>query len=293
MRNSSGILSGLIGVVIFSGSLPATKLAVASFSAAELTCLRAAIAGAIAAIILVWGGDQLPTKKHLRPICIIAFGAVWGFPFLTGFALTKVSTVHSLVFIGLMPLATALFARVKEREEVSGLFWFFATLGSAFVASYALYRGGALFSLADFYLLSAVCICGLSYAEGAVLTRSIGGWRAIAWPLVFSLPASIPLCIVFMPSSLDHITPLAAMGLAYVSVFSMIIGFVFWYRGLAAGGAATVGQLQLFQPFLGLLLCTVILNEPFDALAIVAATGVIACVFFAKKSAATALSQGT
>ena len=42
----------------------------------------------------------------------------------------------------------------------------------------------------------------------------------------------------------------------------MLIGFVFWYRGLALGGIAGVGQLQLLQPFFGLVLAALLLHEP-------------------------------
>ena len=48
----------------------------------------------------------------------------------------------------------------------------------------------------------------------------------------------------------------------------MLIGFVFWYRGLAQGGIAAVGQLQLLQPFFGLALAATLLHEqvsPADA----------------------------
>jgi len=74
-------------------------------------------------------------------------------------------------------------------------------------------------------------------------------------------------------------------GLAYVSVFSMLVGFVFWYRGLALGGIAGVGQLQLLQPFFGLLLAGLLLHETI-AWTMIAVTGVVVlCVAGAKRFA--------
>ena len=63
----------------------------------------------------------------------------------------------------------------------------------------------------------------------------------------------------------------------------MMVGFIFWYRGLALGGTARVGQLQLLQPFMGLALAALLLHEPVP-LTMLAATGfVILCVAGAKK----------
>jgi len=75
------------------------------------------------------------------------------------------------------------------------------------------------------------------------------------------------------------------MCLAYVSLFSMLIGFVFWYRGLAQGGIAAVGQLQLLQPFFGLALAATLLHEHVSVGMLVVTLGVILCVAGAKKFA--------
>ena len=77
----------------------------------------------------------------------------------------------------------------------------------------------------------------------------------------------------------------AWIGLAYVSVFSMLVGFVFWYRGLAQGGIAAVGQLQLLQPFFGLAIAAALLGEPVTWTMLLITVGVILCVFGARKFA--------
>jgi drug/metabolite transporter (DMT)-like permease len=70
-----------------------------------------------------------------------------------------------------------------------------------------------------------------------------------------------------------------------MSVFSMLVGFVFWYRGLALGGVASVAQLQLIQPFLGLMLAALLLNEQVTWLMQVTAVAVIGCVAGARRLA--------
>jgi drug/metabolite transporter (DMT)-like permease len=62
----------------------------------------------------------------------------------------------------------------------------------------------------------------------------------------------------------------------------MLIGFVFWYRGLAQGGIAGVGQLQLLQPFFGLLLAALLLHEPLGWPIFAVAAAVMLCVGGAK-----------
>jgi drug/metabolite transporter (DMT)-like permease len=69
----------------------------------------------------------------------------------------------------------------------------------------------------------------------------------------------------------------------YVSLFSMLIGFFFWYHGLALGGAAGVGQLQLLQPFFGLALAAFVLGEPVSVAMMLVACFVVMCVAGAKR----------
>jgi len=68
-----------------------------------------------------------------------------------------------------------------------------------------------------------------------------------------------------------------------VSLFSMFIGFFFWYKGLALGGIARVGQVQLIQPFLTLLGAAVILGEVLEWRTFLFALAIIAVVAIGRK----------
>ncbi len=134
-------------------------------------------------------------------------------------------------------------------------------------------------------MVAAILLCGLGYAEGATLSRRLGGWQVISWALVLSLPVMAIVALATLPRTWSGISLPVWAGLAYVSVFSMLIGFVFWYRGLALGGIARVGQLQLLQPFFGLALAALLLHEPV-AWTMIAVTGlVVLCVAGAKRFA--------
>lgn len=278
--------NGMLGVVIFSGSLPATRVAVAGFSPLFLTSARALIAALLGALLLAAMREKRPARGDLIPLCIVAFGVVVGFPLFTALALKHITSAHSIVFVGLLPLATALFGVLRGGERPGLLFWLFSVLGSATIAAFALSGSGAASLTGDLLMVAAIIVCGLGYAEGAVLSRRLGGWQVISWALLLSAPLMAVLAACTWPVSLEGVTAPAWIGLAYVSVFSMLIGFVFWYRGLAVGGIASVGQLQLLQPFFGLALAGLLLGEPV-AWTMIAATGVVvACVALARRFAA-------
>jgi drug/metabolite transporter (DMT)-like permease len=134
-------------------------------------------------------------------------------------------------------------------------------------------------------MVAAILACGLGYAEGAILARRLGGWQVISWALLLALPMMAAMALVTMPGSWRGIAGPAWLGLAYVSIFSMLVGFVFWYRGLALGGIAGVGQLQLLQPFFGLALAGLLLHEAVPSM-MVAVTGVVVvCVAGARRFA--------
>ena len=280
-----GWIDGLLGVVIFSGSLPATRVAVAEIDPLFLTAARAVIAGTLALGLLSVMRAPRPTRRDLAALALVAAGVVAGFPLLTAIALREITAAHSIVFIGLLPMATALFAVVRAGERPSRSFWAFAGLGAALVAVFALTRGAEGSLSGDLLMVAAVAVCGLGYAEGGRLSRTLGGWQVICWALVIALPAMAALGLATWPADLAQVSARGWTGLAYVSLFSMLIGFVFWYRGLALGGVAAVGQLQLLQPLMGLGLAAWLLGEPVGWSMAAVTAGVVLCVAGAKRFA--------
>lgn len=278
-------LSGFVGVVIFSGSLPATRVAVADFSPLFLTSARAVIAAILAAGMLAMFAEKRPARSDFLPLSIVALGVVVGFPLLTALALQTITSARSIVFIGLLPLATAIFGVFRGGERPKLLFWVFSGLGSAAVAGFAAQSAGFASGTGDMLMLAAIIVCGLGYAEGASLSRRLGGWQVICWSLLIASPFMLILAMMYLPQQWTSIGFRAWAGLAYVSVFSMLIGFVFWYRGLALGGIAAVGQLQLLQPFFGLLLAALLLGEPISPAMLMVTLAVVACVAAARRFA--------
>ena len=226
-----GWLNGFIGMLIFSASLPATKVAIIDFDPIFLTLARATIAGLLALIALLIFKQKRPDKDQLFSLFIAAIGVVVGFPLLTALALQYITSAHSLVFIGILPVSTAIFGIIRGGERPKPIFWLFAILGSLLVVAYAISQGISSSPMGDLLMFGAIVLCGLGYAEGAKLTKTLGGWQVISWALLLSLPLMMFLAFIYMPISFEGISGEAWLGLAYVSLFSMFIGFIFWYKG--------------------------------------------------------------
>lgn len=284
-ERTNGWINGFIGMLIFSGSLPATKAAVLGFEPLFLTAARATIAGLLSLAMLLLYKEKLPTFKQWISLTVVSLGVVVGFPLLTAIALQEITSAHSLVFLALLPLSTAIFAVIRGGEKPRPIFWLFSIIGSLLVMGYAISQGGSSSISADLLMIASVIVCGLGYAEGATLTKALGGWQVICWALIVSLPPMLILSFILMPEELTTISVSAWVGLGYVSLFSMLIGFIFWYKGLSQGGIAAVGQLQLLQPFFGLGLAAVLLHESVNLLMLLVTIGVIFCVAGSRKYA--------
>jgi drug/metabolite transporter (DMT)-like permease len=219
-KTTSGWINGLIGVTFFAGSLPATRVAVADFDPVFLTCARATLAALLGLTLLMLLRQARPKSVDVPALAVTALGVVVGFPLLTALALRHVTSAHSIVFVGLLPLCTASFAVLRAGERPRPAFWLFSVMGAAFVVGYAVMGGIEASLRGDLPMLAAVIVCGLGYAEGARLSRTLGGWQVISWALVLSLPLMLPIALLTMPASFDHVGPPAWLGLAYVSLLT-------------------------------------------------------------------------
>lgn len=276
---------GAAGMLIFSASLPATRAAVAALDPWFVTAGRAALAGLLAMGLLMLMRAAWPNRRDWAPLAIVAFGVVLGFPLFSALALRFVPSSHAMPFIGLLPLSTAGFAVLIGQDRPRPLFWIFAVLGSALVGGHAWIAGGLEFEAADLLMLAAIVTCGLGYAVGGKLTARLGSLAVISWALVLSLPISLLASFALWPANLGAAPASAWVGFGYVSLFSMFVGFLFWYRGLALGGAARVGQLQLLQTFFGLGLSALLLGEVVGPVTWAVAGGVALLVFAARRVA--------
>ena len=281
-----GMLLGLAAVAIFSLTLPFTRMAVAAFEPSFVALGRALVAAVLAGAWLAWQRAPLPPRSALPQLAIVSLGCVIGFPWLTSIAMRTLPAAHGAVLVGILPLATAMFSALRGFEKPSLGFWLTALLGSSLVIGYALRQSGGSLHAADLAIFAAVLLAAWGYAEGGRLSRTLGGQQVISWALLLSVPLVLPVVLWHSWGRWDallHAGASAWTGFAYVSVFSMFIGFFFWYRGMALGGVARVGQVQLLQPFLSMLGAALVLGESIDFSNILFALAVISVVAMGRK----------
>jgi drug/metabolite transporter (DMT)-like permease len=279
--DTRGMLLGLAGVALFGFTLPFTKLAVAELPPLFVALGRAATAALLAAAFLAASRARLPPRSAMVPLALVALGCVVGFPVLTSYALRDIPATHSAVLVGVSPLATAIFAALLGRERPSAGFWLVALLGSALVSGYAWSSGGGAFQQGDLLVAGAIVLVAIGYAAGGKLARTMKGEDVICWALLLSAPLTVPATLLLGwrgAGALDAAGWPAWAGFAYVSCVSMFLGFFFWYRGMALGGIARVGQTQLTQPFITLLASSLLLGEPMEARNYLFAAAVIGVV---------------
>jgi len=296
-RNESrGLWLGLLGVVIFSMTLPMTRLAVGPAADPQLPPLfvtsgRAAFAGLLSLVYLALTGAPRVQRRHVPALLASALGTVVGFPLFLSLALREVDAMHAAVVTGLMPMATAIGAAVYFRQRPSNGFWLCAALGCAMVLCFAAYKGSGSLSAADGLLLLAVLSTAVGYVAGARVAAELPAEQVICWVLVLSLPLTLPLTVAIWPS--QPVRSSAWAGFAYVTLFSMWLGFFAWYRGLALGGTVRVSQVQLVQPFLALLFAVPVLGERLEATTVMFSLAVIAVVFIGKRMPVQTLKPRT
>lgn len=283
-KELTGFFYGFLGVLVFSLTLPATRIAVSGFDPVFVGLGRAIVAAGLSLILLVVTRQTMPPLRYLPRFCIVVAGVVIGFPLLSAIAMRDTPASYGAVITGLLPLSTAFCGVWRAGERPSLPFWVFAGLGSTLVIGFALLSGSGSIRLADWALLGAVAAAGLGYAEGAVLSRTFGSWQVICWSLILSTPLLLPIVWQHVPSNFSSVSFGAVLGFLYVSIFSMFLGFFAWYRGLAIGGVARVGQIQLLQPFLTILASALFLGEHLEITTLIFAAGVIICVALGKRT---------
>lgn len=286
---TKGYWLGLIGVVIFAMTLPVTRWVVnsdvdGSLPPGFVIMCRALIAGGCSVLYLAWNPVRFPRREWLA-VMISMIGTVLGFPYFLTLGLQTAPSIQAAVVIGFLPICTAMFATFYLGHRQTRLFWFFAVLGLALVIAFSAYKGVGRLQWSDAYLLIAILFAAVGYTAGVRVSSVVSPSQAISWVLVISLPITLPATWWLWPQTPTRLEAWA--GLTYLGLFSMWLGFFFWYRALLIGGTMRISQVQLLQPFIALVLSALLLGERLDWVTIVFALALIATVLGSKRAAAS------
>lgn len=273
-----GMGLGFIGITIFGGTLPATRLAVSGLDPFFITVGRAAASGLLSGALLLLLRRRWPSARQIRTMIVCIATLVFGFPGLMALSMQTIPASHGGVVLGILPLTTAVAASLILGERPSLRFWLLASLGTVVVVAFALRDSGGEIAIGDIYLFLAAIATSIGYVFSADLSHEMPGWEVISWILVLALPLTLPLAIWLWPADPAAVPASAWIAFAYVSVFSMFIGFFAWNAGLVIGGVARVSQVQLLQTFITLGLSAIINGEHVGPSTIAVAALVVAIV---------------
>lgn len=285
-NETKGMLLGFIGVLMFSLTLPFTRIAVAELSPYFVTFGRSSLGGICALLLFAFTKPKLPTKNQLIRLCVMALGVVYGFPLFVSLAMKTLPSAHGGIVLGVLPLATAVVGALRFNERPSLAFWITAVMGSLLVITYASLNGSGGLSSEDWLLFVAIASASIGYSEGGKLSEEMSSVEVISWALVLTLPINIFLTYQYIDFEISTVSTSAIISFVYVGLISMYIAFFFWYRGIALGGVARVGQVQLLQPFLTLVGAYFLLDEQITAMNIGFALCVLAVVVLGKRTRA-------
>ena len=278
-----GLFLGLLAVVAFGLTLPATRHITPYFDPVFIGLGRASLAALFAALILLVTRSQLPNLNQFFQLVIVSLGVVIGFPVLSAWSMQTLPASHGGVVMGVLPLITAAVGAMISNERPSIMFWLLGLIGSALVVSYALIDGAGALQLADIALFVAILCAAIAYAVGGVLARQLGGWQVICWALLIALPFMLYPAWLRSPDSWQTIPSSALWSFLYLALVSQLLGFFAWYKALAIGGVARVSQLQLLQPFVTLAASALLLGEAITSTTVVFGVLVVASVAIGKK----------
>ncbi len=195
-----------------------------------------------------------------------------------------VGASHGSIVLGILPLATAVFAALIAGERPSLLFWLCGIAGAALVITFAVRDSQMTLAIGDIWLFLAGISASLGYVLSGKLTRFMPGWEVISWALVLTLPASLAGSLATWQPLFASASNQAVSALVYLGLGSMFLGFFAWNSGLALGGIARVGQIQLLQTFLTIGISALLLGETITTEMLVFAVAVVGVVALGRRA---------
>lgn len=286
-RAARGLALAFAGMMIFSLTLPATRLSLRAFDWTQTLAGRYLFATAAALLAARLLKMPSPPRGSRWLVGVAAAGLVWGFPWSATLAMREASAVHGGVVFGAAPLATAALAVLAGGEErPPWRFWFFAALGGGITAGYSWLQGGGELAASDGFLLLAIFAAAAGYAAAGHLSKTMDGAAVVCWAIIYSIPLTMPACAALLFWGGENSAAAAWQnwaGLIYLGLFSQLIGFFFWNRGLALGGVSRASQMLLLMPFVTAGFSALLLGEEVGAPALAAAAVVAVCVAATQK----------
>jgi drug/metabolite transporter (DMT)-like permease len=272
------------------GSTPvATRLAVEDISPMMVAVLRTVIAGLVAAPILLAMRTRAPVAQRSRGL--LALSALTGFvlfPILYTLGQERTSATHGALILAALPVFTGAWAALVDRRMPRRRWLLGCGIALAGEAVMIGLRGGSgtepTFG-GDLLILAAATLVSLGYVAGALL--SLAGYKSLAttlWGVALGAVVMAPLGLGLVEFDGVPSGDAAAWGsILFLALVTSIVGYVGWYWALARGGIARIATVQFIQPFSGLALAALVLDERLTPELAIPAAAVLAGVWIAQR----------
>jgi len=253
-------------VVVWTGTPVVTKLAVNAFEPLLVGVLRSALAGL--AVVPLVAFARLPYPRALGDVVLLVASALCGFvvfPIIFAVGLRYTSASHAALILVAQPVFTGTIAALVERR-FPGALWLLgcavACAGEVALIGLRLGLSGGGSFWGDLMIIAGGLSASAGYVAGSKLSLRIGTWATTLWGnLVGGIVMLVPLALWGRDAAWGEATLKVWAALAYLALFSSIIGYIAWYWALARGGIARIGAAQFAMPVGSVLLAVLVLGE--------------------------------
>jgi drug/metabolite transporter (DMT)-like permease len=276
----------LLAVVFWGVSFVATKAVVAEISPTTLVFLRAGLGSALLlAILAIRGALAWPPRETLAPLAAMGFVGVAFHQLLQARALTLTSAVSTGWLVGLIPLWSAILARLLLREplgsrKLAGLAMGF--LGAVLVVTRGDLGGGRLglpATRGDLLVLASTLNWALYTVLGHPTLRRLGPERATAGAMLAGWAMLVPLFVAQAGwRELPRLGPAGWGAVLFLGIACSGLGYLLWYRALERVEASRVATLLYLEPLVTMAAAVILLGEPVRAVTVVGGLLVLAGV---------------
>jgi drug/metabolite transporter (DMT)-like permease len=288
-----GIYLGLgIGSLVWGTSFAAAKISLRELAPLNLAILRFVLASLLFAGILGCRRERPRLPWHDLPrFLVLGFLVIASYFYLQFLALRYTTTVSSSLMIATSPVWTAVISHLTGRERLRGL----AAVGiaTAFAGVVLIVTNGHWSGLfggeswkGDALLLLNAVVWSSFTVYGRTLMQSYSPLVAIAYVQMAGTLLLLPLAFLATPlapaplvAQLPGLSWRAWAGAVYLAVPCSVLGYVVWYRGVAALGAVRTSVFGYINPLFAILAAILLLHEPLTALTLVGGALVLLGVY--------------
>lgn len=257
----------LIGFAVFTGAtFNLAQYSVHYFSAASAAAWRFGIAALVMILILGWQ-KQIKLKiikAHWKMYILLGIVGIFGFNTFFFLGMQYTSPLNGALIMGTTPLVTALFAYFILKNPITKqqfLGIFFALVGVILILTQGSLKIVQTLSISkgDLLILSGnVCwalygVLGRKYLKGSSSMETTTYTMITGSLCLIVLAAFLP-----NPQPLSHVTVSAWGAILFMALFTSVLGYLWWNKGMATIGASNTSLFFNLVPVVTMILSILI-----------------------------------